>query len=145
MKRYIIISALLISSYAYAQDTVLFHKIDSIVAVVDHMASKGRFDTLKSNFMSDHGITSEVVVLKQGREVRKIINGHNKIIFQNGKPVFRQVQGTSSTWKYYLAGEKEYLFIKEDNTLVTIDNRFNYNLIQDYLVLFKEQVDNNGN
>ena len=82
MKRYVIISALLVSSYANGQDTVLFNQIDSIVAAVDLKASKGMLDTLKGNFKHENGTTSEVLVLKQGREVQKIVNGHNKIIFK---------------------------------------------------------------
>lgn len=144
MKRYIIISMLLISSYVNGQDTASFGKIDSIVAAVDHTASEGMLDTLRSNFVSRDGTTSEVIVLKQGREVQKIISGHNKIIFQGGKAVFRQVQGPSSTWKYYLVGGNEYLYFKEDNNLITLDGRFNYNLIDDYLRLFKGQINSDS-
>lgn len=144
MKRYIIISALLISSYVNGQDAASFNQIDSIVAAVDLTASKGLLDTLKSNFVRQDGTTSEVFVLKHGREVQKIISGYNKIIFQNGKPVYRQAQGTSSTWKYYLIGENEYLYFKDDNKLIAIDGRFNYNLIQDYLVLFKGQINSDS-
>jgi hypothetical protein len=145
MKSCIIISALLISSYVNGQDTALFNQIDSIVAAVDLTASKGMLDTLKGNFVHRDGTTSEVFVLKQGREVQKIINGYNKIIFHGGKPVFRQAQGSSATWKYYLVGGNEYLYFKDDNRLITLDGRFNYNLVEDYLRLFKDQVDNNGN
>jgi hypothetical protein len=144
MKRYIIISMLLISSYVNGQDTASFSKIDSIVAAVDFTASEGRLDTLRSNFVSRDGRTSEVMVLKQGREVQKIISGYNKIIFQSGEPVFRQAQGPSSTWKYYLVGGNEYLYFKEDNKVITLDGRFNYNLIDDYLRLFKGQINSDG-
>ena len=82
MKRYIHISMLLISSYVKGQDTASFKQLDSIVTAVDLMASKRTFDTLKSNFVGERGTTSEVLVLKQGREVQKIISGYNKIIFQ---------------------------------------------------------------
>lgn len=145
MKKYIIISTLLISSYANGQNMALFNQIDSIVAKIDLMASKGTFDSLKSNFVHWDGKTNDMFILKRGREVQKISNGEEKIVFHNGKPVFRQMVGPSSTWTYYVAGENSYLFFKNDNRLITLDAKFIYKSIGDYLRPFKDQVDNEGN
>ena len=144
MKKYLLISLLVIHSYVNGQDTASFNQIDAIVAAVDLTASQGKLDTLKSNFVHHDGTTSEVLVLRQGREVRKIISGYNKIIFHSGRPVFRQAQGPSSTWKYYLIGRTEYLYFKEDNRLITLDGRFNYNLTEDYLRLFNDQLNSDS-
>lgn len=144
MKGYIIISTLLINSYVNGQDTALFNQIDLIVAKVDLMASKGAFDTLKSYCLHWDGVTHERFILKRGREVQKITNGEEKIVFHNGKPVFRQITGPSSTWKYYMAGETSYLYFKEDNRRITLDNKFLNTMIGEYLLPFKEQLDNAG-
>ena len=144
MKNYIILSALLVSSYVNAQDTALFNQIDSLVAKVDLLASKGAFDTLKSKCVHWDGATHDRFILKQGREVQKITSGDEKIVFHNGKPVFRQMVGPSSTWTYYLKGEISYLYFKDDNRLITLDNKFLDTVIGEYLLPFKEQVDNDG-
>jgi hypothetical protein len=145
MKRYILISALLVRVHANGQDTVLFNQINEIVAKVDLMASQGKFDTLQSDCVHWDGTTHKRFILKQGRQVQKITGGEEKIVFHNGKPVFRQMVGPSSTWTYYVAGENSYLYFKEDNRLITLDNKFLYTVIDDYLRPFKEHVDNDSN
>ena len=147
MKTYIAILTLLICSYANGQDTALFKRIDSIVAKVDLTASTNRFDTLKASLQNGYppGTTSNIFLLKQGREVRKIYsintasNAREFTIFENGKPVFRQVFTSSAPWKFYFVGEIAYLYIKEDNRLVTLSSKFDYDQVDGWLRLFKDQ------
>ena len=153
MKLYVTTLTLLIVSYVSGQDTALFNRIDSIVAKVDLAASKGTFDTLQSSQHNSYppGTTSDFFLLKQGRVVQKIaiinkgINAREFVIFQSGKPVLREVQGPSSTWKYYLDGETSYLYFKEDNRLITDSSKFNYGEVERYLSLFKDQLNKDGN
>ena len=153
MKGYITIVTLLVCSFVKGQDTALFNRIDSIVAKVDLAASKGVFDTLKSNRQNSYppGTTSDFFLLKQGPVVQKIYiidkatNAREFVIFESGKPVLREVQGPSSTWKFYLDGETSYLYFKEDNRLVTNSSKFNYSQVERYLSLFKDQLDKDSN
>ena len=153
MKACIMVLTLLICSFVKGQDTALFRRIDSIVAKVDLMASKGTFDTLKGSLQNSYppGTTSDIFLLKQGRVVQKIfiinkgMNAREFVIFQSGKPVLREVQGPSSTWKYYLDGETSYLYFKEDNRLITLNSQFHYDQVDGWLRLFKDQINKDGN
>jgi hypothetical protein len=148
MKLYVTILTLLIGFYVKGQDTALFNRIDSIVAKVDLVATKGMFDTLKSSRQNSYppSTTSDFFLLKQGQVVQKIYiidkatNTREFVIFQSGKPVLREVQGPSSTWKYYFDGETSYLYFKEDNRLITDSGKFNYGQVERYLSLFKDQL-----
>lgn len=148
MKAYIIFLTLLTCSYANAQDTALFNRIDAIFAGVNRMAANGSFDTLKNTLQNDYprGTTSTIFLLKQGGVPQKIyiVNNANAmretVIFQNGKPVLRQGQFPSSTWNYYFNGEISYLYFKEENQLAHTDTvRFNYGAVERYLSMFKDQ------
>jgi hypothetical protein len=153
MKQYVTILTLLIGSYVSGQDTALFNRIDSIVAKVDLAASKSTFDTLKSSQQNSYppGTTSDLFLLRQGRVVQKIYiidkatNAREFVIFQSGEPVLREVQGPSSTRKYYFDGESSYLYFKEDNRLITDSSKFNYGQVERYLSLFKDQLNKDGN
>jgi hypothetical protein len=151
MKPYIVILTLLFGSFVNGQDTALFNRIDSFVAQVNLAASKDMFDTLKSSKENSFppGTTSEIFILSKGGVVQKIYiavtNGYDFAIFQGGKPVFRQVKGPSSTWKYYADADTSYLYFKEDNRLFTLSSESVYFEYEQYLGLFKDQLKKNYN
>ena len=143
MKAYLIFFILLSCTYANAQDTALYNRIESIFAEVNRLAANGKFDTLKANWQNSYpqGTTSDVFLLRQGRTVQKIYVVNNastareSVIFQNGKPVLRQVQGPSSTWNFYFDGEVAYLYFKEDHYQPHVDStRFNYGVVEHILL-----------
>jgi hypothetical protein len=153
MKAYLILLTLLICSNVKGQHTALFNRIDSIVAEVNRMASKGTFDTLKGILQNGYpsGTTSNIFLLKKGRVVQKIFiadnasNAREFVIFESGKPILRRHQGPSATWNYYLDDETSYLYFKEDNRLITDSSKFNYGEVERYLSLFKDQLNKDGN
>jgi hypothetical protein len=146
LKRYIAILNLLICSYANGQDTELFKRIDSIVTDVDYTALKGTFDTLKGGLLNERGTTSDIFILKQGRLVQKIFvinkskDYSEKIVFQNGRPVFAQfTQSNGEKWTFYLVGEDAYF--KDGNKLNKGNGSYWYSMIDFYLSLFNDQMD----
>ena len=145
MRKYITILVLLICTCALGQDTLVFKRIDTIVATVDFISSKGTLDTLKSGLLNEGGTTSDIFILKQGREVQKISvvnkskNYSEKIVFQNNKPVFAQFSlPDGAKWTFYLVGENAYF--KDIDRFNKGSGSYWYNLINTYLSLFKEQL-----
>jgi len=146
LKLYIAILTLLICSYVNGQDTETFKRIDTIVANIDLSASKGTFDTLKSGLLNEGGTTSDIFMLKQGREVQKISvinkskNYSETIIFQNNKPVFAKFfQSDGAKWTFYLVGENAYF--KDGDKFNKGSGSYWYSMIDAYLDIFKDQVD----
>jgi hypothetical protein len=143
LKIYIAIITLLISPFAKGQDTEVFKRIDSIVANVDFMASKGTWDTLKTGLLNGGGTTSDVFILKHGGIVQKIFiinnstNNREKMIFQNGKPLFMQFsQPDSAQWTFYLVGEDAYF--KDSAKFNKGSSKYWYDRIDFYLNLLKD-------
>ena len=96
--------------------------------------------------MNEGGTTSDIFILKQGREVQKISvinkskNYSETIIFQNNKPVFAQFfQSDGAKWTFYLVGENAYF--KDGDKFNKGSGSYWYSMIDAYLDIFKDQVD----
>ena len=146
MKNFIIILALIAGLFAKGQDAEVFKRIDSIVSAIDSTAFNGTLDTLSSGLLNEGGTTSDLFVLKQGRQVQKISvinkskNYREKIVFQNGKPVFAQFfQTDGAKWTFYLVGENA--FFKSGDKFNKGSGSYWYSIIDAYLDMFKGQID----
>jgi hypothetical protein len=131
--------------HTFGQDVAYFKKIDLVISKVDSMASKGLMDTLKSGILNEGGTTSDLFVLKQGRLVQKIFisnkskNYAEKIVLQDGKPVFAQfLQSDGSKWTYYFMAD--IAFFKDGGKFNKGSSSYLYKLIDAYIDIFKDQL-----
>ena len=134
------------SLYANGQDIEMLKRIDTVVANVDFTASKGALDTLKQGLLNEGGTTSDIFFLRQDSILQKIYvinkskNYSEKIVFQNGKPVFAQFcKPNGEKWTFYLVGENTYF--KEDTKFNKGIGSYLYSKIDAYLDMFKGQPD----
>jgi hypothetical protein len=146
LKKIIVILALLVGSFAKGQDFEVFRQIDSVVTAIDSTALRGTLDTLRSSLLNEGGTTSEIFVLKQGRQVQKVSvinkskNYSEKIVFQKGKPVFAQFfQPDGAKWTFYLVGENA--FFKDGDKFNKGSSSFWYSIIDAYLYMFSDEVE----
>ena len=146
MKKIIVILALCVGSLAKGQDSEVFKRIDSIVRGIDSTALRGTMDTLKNLLLNEGGTTSEIFLLKHGRQVQKISvinnskNYKEKIVFKDGKPVFVQFfQPDGAKWTFYLVGENA--FFKDGNKFNKGSSSYWYNMINSYLNMVEDKAE----
>lgn len=146
MRSLIVISLLLIGSFAKGQDTEVLKRIDFLVSEVDSVALGGTLDSLKNGILNVGGTSSDIFVLKQGQRVQKITvlnkskNYSEKIVFKDGKPVFAQFsQPDGAKWTFYLVGENAYY--KDGDRFNKGSGSYWYSMIDAYLYMFRDQID----
>jgi hypothetical protein len=103
-------------------------------------------DTLKNSLLNEGGTTSDIFLLKQGRQVHKIsvinksMNYSEKIVFKDGKPVFAQFfQPDGAKWTFYLVGDNA--FFKDSDKFNKGSGSYWYSMIDSYLIMFENKAD----
>lgn len=141
MSKCIFILILLISSIAKAQEIADIKQIDSIVTIIDFIASKGSSDTLTSSMLHSNGSSSMIFLLKFDSVANKIsiVNkkGVNTETFYllNNKPIFAEViWENSSKSQFYFVGD--YSYLKDGNKFNKGSSSYWFDLVNTYLSLF---------